>query len=139
LTHKDEYIRGYMDVAALAALSTLQILLFITAWTKLIYSTVSYPSVRQFIDTIIDQNVPFVNWIWACLPDFYYDPRAFFPISVITSRLGIFAIIVFVSAMWLRYQVTNLWTAMKDAKAQDRVARFSRKSNHQSIGFGSIQ
>jgi hypothetical protein len=119
MTNKDECVRGSVDIAVLAILSTLEVLLFLTAWTKLVYSTVLFVSVRSAIDTIIVQYVPFVQWIWLCLPDLNYDPRAFFPISIITSPLGIFALIVLVSAVWLRHQLTNLWVAMKEAKAQE--------------------
>jgi hypothetical protein len=57
MTHKDEYIRGSVDIAVLAIASTLEILLFLASWTKLLYATLP-DSVQYFIDSHILYNVP---------------------------------------------------------------------------------
>jgi hypothetical protein len=135
MTHKDEYIRGSVDIAVLAIASTLEIFLFLASWTKLLYSTLPVP-VKYFINSHILYNMPVVYWIWLCLPNVYYDQTV--PVSVFISPLAIFAFVVLFSGVWLLRQLRNLWVAMTEAKAQERVARFTGRSSYQSIGFGSI-
>jgi hypothetical protein len=137
MTHKDEYIRGSVDIAVLAIASTLEILLFLASWTKLFYFTLPV-SAQYFTNSHILYNVPVLYWIWLCLPNVYYDPTI--PVAVFISPLAIFALVVLFSGIWLKHQVMNLWAAMTAAKTQDRVARFTGRSSYQSqsIAFGSI-
>ena len=135
MTHKDEYIRGSVDIAVLAIASTLEILLFLATWTKLLYSTLPAPA-QSFAVSRILYNVPVLYWMWLYLPNVYYDPTV--PFSVFMSPLALFAYVVLGSGIWLKYQLRNLWVAMAKAKAQEREARFTGTSSYQSIGFGSI-
>jgi len=135
MMHKDEYIRGSVDIAVLAIASTLEILLFLASWTKLLYATLP-GSAQSFIDSHIMYNLPVLYWMWSCLPNVHDDPTL--PFSVFISPLAIFAYVVLASGIWLKYQLRNLWVAMAKAKEQERVARFTGRSSSQSIGFGSI-
>jgi hypothetical protein len=135
MTHKDEYLRGFVDISVLAAASTLEILLFLASWSKLLY--VMLPgSAQSFIYSHILYNVPVLYWMWSCLPNVHDDPAL--PFLVFIGPLAIFAYVVLASGIWLKYQLRNLWVAMAKAKEQARVARFTGRSSSQSIGFGSI-
>jgi hypothetical protein len=135
MTHKDEYIRGSVDIAVLASALTLEILLFLASWTKLFYATLP-GSVQSFTDSHILYNLPVLYWMWSFLPNVPDDPTL--PLSVFISPLAIFAYVVLASGIWLKYQLRNLWVAIAKAKEQERVARFTGRSSSQSIGFGSI-
>ena len=113
MTLKDEYIRGSVDIAVLAIVSTLEILLFLASWTKLFYATLPV-SAQSFIDSHILYNVPVLYSMWACLPNVYHDPTV--PFSLFISPLAIFAYVVLASGIWLKYQLRNLWVAMTKAK-----------------------
>lgn len=141
MTHKDEYIRGSVDIAVLVIAWTLEILLFLASWTKLLYFTLPVAA-QYFINSNILDNLRALSWllywIWLCLPNVYYDPTVH--VSVFISPLAIFAFVVLFAGIWLKHQVSNIWVAMTAAKAQDRVARFTGRFSYQSqsIAFGSI-
>jgi hypothetical protein len=135
MTHKDEYLRGFVDITVLAAASTLEILLFLASWSKLLYATLP-GAARSYIYSNILYNVPVLYWMWSCLPNVHDDPTL--PFLVFISPLAMFAYVVLACGIWLKYQLRNIWIAMAKAKEEERVARFTGRSSSQSIGFGSI-
>jgi hypothetical protein len=139
MTYKQAYVKIWLiQLPMIVILVVWGVLVYLTASAKFEYYYPNNFTLARNLAALFVNNVPLSFWIWENLPTPDYNlalPAIMLTfVYIFVNPLGMSALFSFVYAWFLKGQRYNLYMAMKEARAQERVARFGRMPNlNQSI------